>query len=250
MDSEQYWGNASHGEYPVGFTSCPINLSWTAPDVLDDMGQTQPAQTTVIEYGGGYQYPDLFARQKDNREEIQRNFARKVSANMQRSGAKVFGFICMDVDSKEAIEAYEIYAEEIGDLTGMFAVQYAPYHGGGGEIHWVENKEGIEIPVVTARYSLWKDLGTDRGGNVRKIANVINEDVEKEENAMDWTVVHAWSNFKNPDNPEETASGLDPVKWTLKRLDVDIHVVSPEELLWRIRMANDEKQTKKVISDY
>ena len=57
---------------------------------------------------------------------------------MQRTGAKVFGFICIDVNSTQAMEAYQIFAEEIKELVGMYAVQYASYHGGHGKILWVK----------------------------------------------------------------------------------------------------------------
>ena len=251
IDNQNYWGNSTHGDFPMGFTSCPVNLSLMAPDVLDELCQTQPENTSVIEYGpGGYQYPDIFGIKRENREEIQRKFAQQINSNMQQTGATVLGFITIDLDSEDAIDAYKIYAEEIDNLTGMLGVQYFPYHGGAGKIIWVKNKEGLDIPVVTARYSLWKGLNyDDRGGDVNKIANAINKDVEGESGVMDWTVVHAWSNFEDPSNSSETASGLNPVKWTIDEMDDEINIVSPEELLWRIRMNYNPEQTKNILSD-
>jgi hypothetical protein len=245
-----YWGSDLHGDFPVGFTSCPVNLSMMAPDVLDEMGKTQPPHTTVIEYGGGYQYPDMFAAERGaDQEEIHRGFARKINIHMKRTGTKVFGFICMDVTSEDAIEAYRIYAEEMEDLTGMFAVQYAPYHGGYGDVIWVKNREGIEIPVVTARYSLWQDLAYAGGGDVTQVSDAINAGIRDREESMDWTVVHAWSNFENPAQPGERAKGIMPVKWCIDKLDEKIKIVSPEELLWRIRMKHNPEQTVEVITN-
>ncbi len=251
VKSHDYWGSNLHGDFPVGFTSCPVNLSMMAPDVLDEMGKTQPQHTTVIEYGGGYQYPDLFAVEKGaDREMIQREFARKINAQMKRTGTKVFGFICMDVSSEDAIEAYRIYAEEMEDLTGMFAVQYAPYHGGYGKVIWVKNREGMEIPVVTARYSLWQGLRYEGGGDVVQVSGAINEGIRSKDESMDWTVVHAWSRFENPSQSEEKGRGLSPVKWCIDRLDKKIIIVSPEELLWRIRMKHNKEQTVKAIESF
>jgi hypothetical protein len=251
IDSRKFWGNASHGEYPLGFSSCPINLSLMAPDVLDELCRTQPEQTTIIEYGpGGYQFPDIFGEKRKNQKEVQRQFAQKINRHMQRTGTTVLGFIGVDIRSQDAIEAYQIYAEEIENLTGMLGVQYAPYHGGEGDVIWVENKEGLEIPVVTARYSLWKDLDFDeRGGNVKKVANVINSDVEGKTDVMNWTIVHAWSNFENPADRSEIAGGLEPISWTIEQMNEEINIVSPEELLWRIRMKNNPDQTISVISN-
>jgi hypothetical protein len=56
------------------------------------------------------------------------------------------------------MDAYQIYVDELEDIAGIVAVQYAPYHGGLGDVYWFKNKKGIEIPVVTATYTLWKDL--------------------------------------------------------------------------------------------
>lgn len=250
LSNPDFWANSSHGDYPLGFTSCPINISLMAPEVLDEMSRTQPEQTTIIEYGpGGYQYPDMFAQDRgEGQAAIQREFAQKINRHIQRTGATVIGFISMDVRSQAAIEAYKIYAEEIEGITGMIAVQYAPYHGGEGDVIWVENKQGVEIPVATARYSLWQGLNTERSGNVEKVASAINKDVESKTGVMDWTAVHAWSEFENPANRNEKGVGLDPMKWTLELLNEDINIVSPEELLWRIRMEHNKEQTLDIIS--
>lgn len=249
VNNNEFWGSPVHGEFPMGFTSCPVNISMMAPDAYNELIATQPPNTTVIEYGGGYQYPDVFAVEKGaQREKIQREFARKVNVNMKRTGTKVFGFICMDIDSEDALLAYKIYAEEIEDLTGMIAIQYAPYHGGHGKVMWVKNKNGVEIPVVAARYSLWKNLNVKGGGDVTKIASVINQSVKNEPETMDFTIIHAWSTFENPANPQESGGGMLPVKWLVNRLDDKVKIVSPEELLWRIRMKHNKEETLKSIN--
>jgi len=251
VEHNRYWGSSAHGDFPIGFTVPPINLSLMAPDVLDEISITQPEHTTLIEYGpGGYQFPDLFAsKRNENQESIQREFARKIGHNLQRTGASVIGFISMDVSSHSAINAYKIYAEEIEGLTGMIAVDFNPYHGGGGEIFWVENSDGIEIPVVTAKYSLWKNLQGFRAGNVQEVANAINSDVDGSQGSMTWTAVHAWSEFENPDNPAEIEAGVKPVQWTINQLNEQINIVSTEELLWRIRMENNPEQTEDIIQN-
>jgi len=251
LGSEDFWANSAHGDFPVGFSYPPINQSMMSPDVLDEMSRTTPEQTTVMEYGpGGYLYPDKFAIRRENQEEIQREFARILNRHMQRTGTTVIGFIGIDIRSQESIDAYEIYAEEIENLTGMFGVEYEPYHGGEGDIIWVQNRQGHEIPVITARYSLWADHGYDhRGGEVGMVADAINQDAVNEEQVMDWTIVHAWSYFENPSDPNEVERGLYPMKWTINHLNDDIHIVSPEELLWRVRMKNNQQQTMDAIAN-
>lgn len=250
MKNENYWGNRNHGEFPVGFTSCPVNLSMMAPDVLDEMGKTQPSGTTIIEYGGGYYYPDFYAEAfGDEKKEILREFAKKINFNMQRTGAKVFGFICIDVGSTQAMNAYQIFAEEIEELVGMYAVQYAPYHGGHGKIFWLKNKKGANIPVVTAQYSLWQGLDYEGGGDIDKIAEYINTNIQNNEETMGWTIVHAWSKFENPNDPSHYESGIGPIKWCINQLSDDIKIVSPEELLWRIRMKKHPRETMLIIEE-
>ena len=250
IKNESYWGNQIHGEFPVGFTSCPVNLSMMAPDVLDEMVKTQPSGTTIIEYGGGYYYPDFYADVfGDEKKEVLRAFAKKINFNMQRTGAKVFGFICIDLNSTQAMEAYQIFAEEIKELVGMYAVQYAPYHGGHGKIFWVKNKKGTNIPVVTAQYSLWQGLDFEGGGDIDKIAGYINTSIRNTEETMGWTIVHAWSKFENPIKPGHYESGIGPIKWCINQLSDDIRIVSPEELLWRIRMKEHPEETMLIFEE-
>jgi hypothetical protein len=75
-------------------------------------------------------------------------------------------------------------------------------------------------------------------------------------------ISHAWSYFKkapgsdeNAENvPQETAAaqggvrGYTPVTWCAERLPAAIRVVSPEELLFRIRMQHNPDQTKRFIN--
>lgn len=254
--SEKYWSNKNLSSLPVSFTSCPSNLSMMAPDAYKEMVLTQKDGVSVVEYGGGYHYPDLFAsKHGQEAPEITRNLLRKINVHMKRTGIKVFGFIVLDLDSKAAMDAYQIYVDELEDIAGIVAVQYAPYHGGLGDVYWFKNKKGIEIPVVTAKYAMWKDLKLlqDFAGNPRTLPTKINRDIEKNKTdgkkSFSWTSVHAWSEFNNPNNPEELAAGVSPIKWTAERLSDDITVVSIEELIWRLRMEHNAEETLKVINE-
>ncbi|TLX78462.1 hypothetical protein E9993_01925 [Labilibacter sediminis] len=255
--SNDYWASPYLSSVPVSFTSCPLNISMMAPDAYKAMVKSQKDGISVVEYGGGYQYPDLFATNRgDEAPQISRDFVKKVNVHMKRTGTKVFGFLVHDLDSKAALDAYQIYAEELEDIAGIIAVQYAPYQGGLGDVYWFKNKKGIEIPVVTAKYSMWKDLKMmeDYAGNPKTLPAKINRDVEKDKaegkKSFSWTAVHAWSKFHNPaypNNPDELAAGVAPVKWTTEKMLQDINVVSIEELLWRIRMQHNPEQTKALI---
>jgi len=98
-----------------------------------------------------------------------------------------------------------------------------------------------------------------------KVAREIRRTVESarpnEVPRYDWVIAHAWSWFKlapgfddnAEDMPQENAAaqggvrGYTPVTWCAARLPSNIRTVSPEELIWRIRMKHDPEQTKKQI---
>ena len=175
MDNDEYWASKYSGMVSMSYTSCAANLSMSAEDPLDMLIRTQPDRSSVVEYGGGYYYPDLFAARRPDRAKLLGELARIVNAHMQRTKIKVFGFICMDLYSKEAMQAYEIFARELTDIVGMVAIQYSPYNGGHGDIFWVKDRNGDDIPVCTAKYQVWANLHIPGSGSPQQIAECISE---------------------------------------------------------------------------
>jgi hypothetical protein len=243
LNNKDYWANSNNAALPMSFTTCVLNLSLAGADVYRYLLQSQPDHTSVVEYGGGYYYPDLFAKARPDAEKILRQYAAMINVQMKRTGAKVFGFICRNIASEEAIKAYRIYAEEIDGLTGMIAVQYSPYNGAFGKTIWVKNKKGVEIPVVAARYQLWANLPKPGSGDPQQLAGWINTDNNNStpgNRQLNWTIVHAWSSFSG-------VRGVTPVAQTKALIEKGTKVVSIEELLWRIRMQHDAAATRKLI---
>lgn len=137
----------------------------------------------------------------------------------------------------------------------MIAVQYFPYELG-GEIYWHKNNKGIDIPVVTATYSIWDEVNEHRPncGTPEYIAALINRNVirakSKRNNELSWTIVHAWSDFSHTSKVTlQPAVGFNPVTAAEKMLNSEIKTVSTHELLWRIRMKYRESQTKSVLCE-
>lgn len=252
-----YWSNRYNSELAMSFTTCAVNLSMAAPDVWSTIVSKQARNTGIIEYGGGYYYPDLFGK-KANSGELLRELAKTINQHMIETGVKVFGFICKDLHSESAQRAFQIFAEEIDPLVGMVAVQYAPYNGGHGEVIWVKNKRGEAIPVLTSKYQVWANLDQKGSGNPQKISNCINNNGSTDDkSSFSWTIVHAWSNFrKGAKNEiidcksarEDSQRGVTPLKWSKPLLNSDVKLVTIEELLWRLRMQNYPEQTKRIIS--
>lgn len=253
VDNPIYLGNKTRDRIGLSWTACPVNLSVISPFTWNRMAEKYTPEISYIEYGGGYQYPDQFAINRPNRPELLRRFAKRLNMQMNHLGIKVFGFICKDVNSKAALEAYQIYAEEMTDITGMIAVQYYPYELS-GEIIWVSNKKGVDIPVVAARYSLWDDVDANRPrcGTPEYVASLINRDyviqAAKKEQFLSWTIVHAWSDFSNTSPlTQQPSVGFNPVQTSSQMLVKKIKKVSTNELLWRIRMKYRPEQTKAIL---
>ncbi len=253
INNPNYLGNKERNDIGLSWTLCPTNLSVISPFTWNAIASIPQNKISYIEYGGGYQYPDLFAINRPNRLQLIREFAKGINFNLKRLGIKIFGFICIDVASKAAQEAFQIYAEELEDITGMMAVQYFPYELN-GEIYWKKNKKQIDIPVVTARYSIWNEVNKDRprAGTPEFVASLINRDAItsklNRQQALSWTIVHAWSDFALTSKIcKKPAVGFNPVKASEKLLIDQVKAVSANELLWRIRMNYRSAQTKSLI---
>lgn len=253
-DNAIYMGNKDIHNVGLSWTLCPINLSIISPFTWNELTDLQKSNLSYIEYGGGYQYPDLFAVKRNNRKELLTEFAQRVNYHLKQMNLKIFGFICHNVSSAASQEAFDIYAREMEGITGMLAVQYFPYELG-GQIYWKKDKRGIEIPVVTATYSLWNEVNSHRPncGTPEYVASLINRKTSmlksKGENDLSWTIVHAWSDFsKSSKVTPLPAVGFNPVKAAEHLLDNQIQPVSSNELLWRIRMKYKEDQTKTLLN--
>ena len=252
---DSWWGSPLRGSVPVGWTMNGASLAQACPAALARLFDTMTPNDDFVEYGGGYFYPDLFAVEREDRHAALVAHARMLAHRMPQGGSRVLGFICKDVASPASREAYEIFAEHIPSLAGMIAVQYAPYNGGHGNVYWVSNPAGERIPVLTPRYALWEHANWKGGGTPAAVAAMANQHAAEASAAgeipFSLVVVHAWSSFLETqdddpraedvprDAPPEArarAQGTMPaIAWTARRLDPSIKVVTPEEMIWRLR---------------
>ena len=254
--SDKYIGHRLAGTAGLNWTMVPTSLSVISPCTWNDaVERVGGKECTIVEYGGGYHYPDLFAIRRANRAELLRAFARNISSILEELNVKVFGFICVDVASEAAQEAFQIYAEELTGITGMVAIQFFPYELD-GEIYWKTNKSGIDIPVMTTRYSLWNEINParPRAGVPEYVSSLINRDVlesqAKGAQSYSMTIAHAWSDYSATSMVTDApASGTNSMLASEKLLLPEIRPVSINELLWRVRMHYRPEQTKKLIEN-
>lgn len=237
----------------LSWTFSPASMAAASPYGWNYFVKSKKDNSSLIEYGQ-YFYPDIFAQNTPDRKSRLRDLAKQLGAQMKKTGSTIFSFICLDSHSEETYEACQIFAEEIENLTGIIAIQYYPYPDGKGEINWFKNKNGIDIPMIRPKYCM---VAGEQGsfsayqGSPSHIFDLVNMD----DNKLTCTVYHAWSTFtKLPDG--ELSSRSDPpalgtlpaISWAVQRLNQNIHLVSCEELIWRIRMKYRPEQTKEILN--
>jgi hypothetical protein len=268
-NSKNYWASPDRGKIPFGWSCCFAHLAQLCPEAIDYAVATQSPNDSFIELGGGYYYPDLFGLKRPNRWELLAQHAQRTWALMKKNNTRIIGFNVSKLDSSEALKAYEVFVRQTDGLLAILVFQYDGYEAGAGKTFWVKDRNGIEVPVISARYAIWNYLNhRPRAGTPAKVAREIRQTVEKtpqgEQPRYDWVIVHAWSWFKKASGNDENAENMPqedaaakggqsvytPVTWCAERLPSSIRTVSPEELIWRIRMKHNPVQTKKLIPEW
>ncbi len=252
-----YWGDPYRGKLPFGWTIPAVDLLQLCPYTLDFLRDSQIAADDFILYGGGYFYPDLFGVDR-NRMKCLEGHARRIRKYMKHCGLKLILFNSMDWDSSSALEAYEVYANEIPELEGILTVQYAPYAAGGGQIRWVGTRRKNPIPVVSAKYAIWGDRGNDPLENspsaiAKSISHWAETAARSAEDRFAWVIVHAWSWFRDPTfardqalsesvppdlitkDDSSIARGYRPAYWCAQMMADSVRVVKPIELIQALK---------------
>ena len=214
-------------------------LSMMAPAQLQNLMNLRRDECSVLEMlGGGYYYIDTYS-QNNNRNDNLKIAAERLAVSMRRYHVGLLGVMAMDVKSVASKEAYQTFVDANDRLEGIIALQYSPYAGGGGEVFWVTNKNGYDIPVITVRYSLW-DRIHEREGSPDFIASKLKAEAQVE--SFSAICVHAWSRF------EGNAHGAAAARLCAGKLDGRFEVVNMQELVWRLRMSRHPEQTLEYLN--
>lgn len=255
-----YYGSPLRGQFAFGWTFPYVDLAQLCPYALADLFRQATPRDDFVLYSTGYFYPDHFGEKRPAAEAL-RLHARRVARYMRFGGLTTLGFNAQDWDSPAALGAYRTFAEEVPDLRGLFTVQYYPYSGGEGRILWVPGAAG-EVPVVSCRLTVWARTGRPRDTTPAGVARWLNTmpvggraagaGPTWSEDHFTFVMPHAWSYFRdtgtNPDPAAEeppageppagvvTARGLAPVAWAVRRLQPQVRVVTPTELLLQVRL--------------
>jgi hypothetical protein len=268
FSNPDYFASPDRGRIPLGWSCCFAQLAQLAPQAIERAAATQSPRDTFLEWGGGYYYPDLFARDRPDRWALLEQHARHTFALMKRTGPRIVGFNVVKFDSPDALRAYQAIAGQTVGLLAIFVFQYDRYEAGAGKTFWVKDRQGVEIPVISARYSIWEHLNSrPRSGTPAKVAREIRDTVTgtppSDLPRFDWVIDHAWSYFRRAPGADEAAEdmpqeegrargqrGVTPITWCAERLPENIRVISPEELAWRVRMKHDPEQTTRLVKEH
>lgn len=260
-EAQQYWACPDRGKLPFGWTIPLMDLAQLCPYTLAYLRETATERDDFVLLSGGYYYPDWFGANRPE-VDVMAAHAARMGRYMAASEVRTLMVNAQDWDSAEALRAYRRYARHIPGLLGVLAVQYYPYTGGGGAVRWVKDGRGCEVPVVSARFALWSHANRPRDGGPRRVAQLIREwaatPVSQPEDRFGWVVDHCWSWFRRigPEEPldreeveQRSSDGLDvargyrPALWCAEALPPHVRVVTPEELLLRLRLASRPEQT-------
>ena len=153
LPDKRFWQSPYRGKFPLGFT-IPSSSLELSPQILAYINSTRKENESFVPAlsGNGYFYADIYGR-KRNKDAL------KIHCKKLNEIFKVGNWKILQVMSLyKSINATDFtpYAQNIDNLLGLFWVYYSPYSAGAGEIRWVKNKEGILLPVVSTRFSLWK----------------------------------------------------------------------------------------------
>lgn len=258
---ENYYSDPKIADTKMGFGITATNISMIDPLQFDKIMNLQNKNSTLIEsFGGGYYYSDDFGKNA-NRGDLLNGLAKKVASHMRQHRIKILEQIAYDPKSAASKEAYQAFVDANDQLEGIVAIQYSPsYAGGLGDIMWVTNKDGYDIPIVTVRYSIWNfgAVNHTRDGSPTFVANKLN--AEPADSKFSAVIIHAWSSFSDTGSstdelaenaPGGSAIGASAAEMCLRRLDKNtFEAVSMQELIWRIRMHYKPDQTKKYLNEY
>ncbi|MDR0414319.1 MAG: hypothetical protein LBH84_02770 [Prevotellaceae bacterium] len=256
---ENFYSDDNAAPVKMGFGIPVGNLAMIAPPWFADIINRQQDDCTIIEsLGGGYSYVDNYGIDKNRAAQLE-SLAQTVAAQMRQHRVKILGLMAHNVQSPEAKNGFQAFVDANDQLEGIVAVQYSPYSGGKGEIFWVKNKNGFDIPVVTVKYSLWNhgNRNAERDGTPKFVANRLAAEADKESVSFSLIAVHAWSNFQDAglthnelieNAPAGNKRGASAAKLCLNHLDDRFEVVSVQELIWRIRMYYKKSQTEQYLN--
>ena len=100
--STSYWGNPERGKIPYGWSCCIAHLSQLCPEAIEYALETRSRNDSLIEWGGGYYFPDHFGNRRKNRWALLAKHAQRTWEIMKKTNSRIIGFNFAQVDAPDA----------------------------------------------------------------------------------------------------------------------------------------------------
>ena len=235
-----YYTLPSSSTTKIAFELGSQSLIQLAPTRFSYLFSRQPSpECTIMEtFGGGYYYIDTFATEgtaAGNRADLLKTVAARAASHMRQHGIKILHVMAKDFSDPKGQEMLQAFVDANDQLEGITGVEYNPYDGGAGKIYWFTNKAGFDIPLITTKYMLWDGLFSPA-----QAAQKANAGEPSDRPSFNTVAVHAWSIF----NGKRAANAA---QLMMDGLDDRFHIVSVQELIWRLRMQERGEQTRKIL---
>lgn len=155
-------------------------LAMMAPVQFNNLMGLQKQNCSLMEMlGGGYYYVDTYS-QDHNRKTNLRVAAKRLAVSYASISDQVIGNNGYGCEvRKRPKKPIKFMWTHMTSWKAHVVLQYSPYAGGEGEVFWVTNKAGYDIPVITVKYSLW-DRIHEREGSPDFIASKLKEEAQEE----------------------------------------------------------------------
>ncbi len=230
----KYFAHPERGSMPYGWSLPVFNLAELGTDAWNHYVSHASPNDGFVHIGlTGYGFLD------DTPPAVISRQATLLNAHLERANVhSLIAFTDKHWDSPESRAAFQNVIDHCPALRAVMPLQYMPYAAGAGRLLWA-TRDGKRIPILPPRTDIWDDDQGDLAGPPDRVAKVLNRWAAQPQNSLDatyaWVIVHAWSDFGHG------AVGFGAAKACAARLDPNIRVVKPAELVDRLyRAANPE----------
>ena len=220
--SDKWWANKKRGDFYTGW-GLPASMIDVAPAALQYYYRTmKETDEFIMQLSGiGYTFPSYWRSIS-----ALRSMQEQLASLMGRAGMSVMEILDDAKLNDTLVQRYYSGFLDHEEIDGILYIDYSNYAGYGGQIFWSNDK-----PIVAARHRVWAGF-TD----VTQLASEINRASTdpSSEDAYSFIIVHAWSGLDSKGNIVANGNTLDAVAAIVEKLDPDVEVVTPSELIKRI----------------
>ena len=213
-----------------------LDLAQVNPWQLLWMDKTACPRDQLFQFGLGYFYLDEYGKLRGGKPALI-SLLQSIRPNLECLHIHTLLVFTKAWDSQAARQAYQVLAQQLPDIRGVFAIQFNPYAAGRGKILWIHRRHGVPMPVISAWSFLWnqgKFVNSAYFQWPNYAATKLNAWASHRSVSLDrhfaWIGIHAWSTFR-------LKSGVRALRqygaalYVARHLRPSIRVVTPSQLV-------------------